>query len=249
MQIVVDQLVTTYQLTGSGKVVVLLHGWGDSSKGLAALQAELAKHYQVLALDLPGFGGTQSPATAWGLSDYSLFVAAVLTKLKLKSYAIVGHSNGGAIAIRGVAQGVLKPDRLVLLASSGIRSQYNGRKKAMRLAAKGAKTLTKPLPKSIQRRLRTKAYATIGSDMLVAEHLQETFKRIVNDDVQADAARVQQHTLLIYGDDDTATPVAYGELLQSEIGFSDLHVLPDAGHFIHLDQPRIVASLIQEFLA
>jgi pimeloyl-ACP methyl ester carboxylesterase len=238
MQIVVDQLLTTYQLAGDGKLVVLLHGWGDSSKGSAALQTALSKKYQMLAIDLPGFG----------LDDYAGFVAAVLVKLSLKPYAIIGHSNGGAIAIRGLALGSLSAQKLVLLASAGVRNQYNGRKKVLQLAAKTGKALTKPLPQRVQNKLRAKAYQTIGSDMLVAEHMQQTFKKIVTDDVQADAKHIDIPTLLVYGYDDTATPVHYGELLQAAIGHSELHVVPAAGHFVHLDQPQIVSSLVKEFL-
>jgi pimeloyl-ACP methyl ester carboxylesterase len=248
MQIVVDQLLTTYQLSGAGKLVVLLHGWGDSSQGSVELQAALARQFQILAIDLPGFGGAQAPPSAWGLTEYADFVAVLLTKLDLKPYAIIGHSNGGAIAIRGLASGSIVAQKLVLLASSGIRNQYNGRKKVLRLAAQSAKLLTKPLPSRVQHKLRSRAYATIGSDMLVAEQLQETFKKIITDDVQADAAKVSIPALLIYGHDDTATPVHYGELLQAAISHSDLHVIPQAGHFVHLDQPAIVVELIRDFL-
>ncbi len=248
MQIVVDQLLTTYQLTGSGKLVVWLHGWGDSSQGSLAMQTELAKKFQVLALDLPGFGATQAPAEPWGLNDYATFVQKILIKLELKPYAIIGHSNGGAIAIRGLAQGSLQARLLILLASAGIRDQYTSRKKVLRLAAKTGKALASPLPQRIQRKLRSKAYATIGSDMLVAEHLQETFKKVVTDDVQADASQITIPALLVYGYDDTATPVHYGDLLQAALRHSELHVIPNAGHFLYLDQPAIVTKLIKDFL-
>jgi pimeloyl-ACP methyl ester carboxylesterase len=101
VNIVVDDILTFYELTGKGKLLVLLHGWGDSSKGLRLLQTELAKHYKVLAVDLPGFGASEPPKNAWRLDDYANFVAALLAKLKIGSpYAIIGHSNGGAVAIR-----------------------------------------------------------------------------------------------------------------------------------------------------
>ncbi|MGH7193731.1 MAG: alpha/beta fold hydrolase, partial [Candidatus Saccharimonadales bacterium] len=95
MNVVVDNLLTDYSLSGKGRLVLLLHGWGDSSKGLAGLQRRLSDGYEVLALDLPGFGGTQAPADVWNLDDYARFVAAALKKLKLgQPYAVIGHSNG-----------------------------------------------------------------------------------------------------------------------------------------------------------
>lgn len=249
MQVIVDSLLTHYETHGKGKTVLLLHGWGDSAAGLAGLQKALAKKYKVIALDLPGFGGTQAPDAVWGLDDYAYFVDHFLAKIEVKQLkAIIGHSNGGAIAIRGMARGWLSADNLVLLASAGIRGEYKGRVKALRLITKAGKALTTPLPKSVKQRLRKKVYATVGSDMLVAEHLQETFKKVVTDDVREDAARLALPTLLIYGDQDDATPVRYAEMFHDAIKTSELEILTNVGHFVHLDEPDKVTKLIEGFL-
>jgi pimeloyl-ACP methyl ester carboxylesterase len=248
MQVVVDSLLTQYEMQGKGKLVLLLHGWGDSAKGFTGLHRALAKHFRVIALDLPGFGGTEPPKDVWGLGDYAQFVAHFLKKIDEKQVAVlVGHSNGGAIAIRGLASGELDAGKLVLLGSAGIRGEYKGRVKALRLITKAGKALTMPLPKSVKNKLRKKVYHTVGSDMLVAEHLQETFKKVVTDDVREDAARLTQPTLLIYGEDDDATPVRYGELFHQAIRSSTFEVLPGAGHFVHLDRPEAVEKSILEF--
>ena len=249
MQIVVDSLLTEYARTGDGQPLLVLHGWGDSSKGWREFQKLLAEDYDVIAVDLPGFGGTQSPPLAWGLDEYARFVREFLKKIQVKPYAIVAHSNGGAIAIRGLAEGLLRADRLVLLDSAGIRDTYRGRTKIIRLITKTGKVLVTPLPGSIKKKLRRKVYQKVGSDMLVAEHLQETFKNVVTDDVQADAAALKLPTLLIYGEDDLATPPRYGRLLQHLIDGSVLEIVPGAGHFVHLDKPTIVLKLVRSFLA
>lgn len=250
MQVIVDALLTHYEQAGTGKTVVLLHGWGDSSEGLKGLRMHLAKNYQVIALDLPGFGISQVPPTAWGLSEYGQFVESFLKKIGVKDvWAVIGHSNGGAIAIRAVGRGWLNPDRVVLLAAAGIRGEYKGRNRVYRMVAKSGKIASKPLPKAVQIGLRKKLYTTIGSDMLVAEHLQETFKRIVNDDVRADAPKVLVPTLLIYGEADTQVPVSYGELYHELIPDSTLEVLPSVGHFVHVERPQVVQNAITRFLA
>src|SRR5437868_5157539 len=137
MQVVIDGLLTQYALSGKGKLVVLLHGWGDDSRTFATLQLELAKKYQVLAVDLPGFGGTQPPQDVWGLDEYAAFVQVILTKLNLgHTYALIGHSNGGAVAIRAVALGLLKPQKLILLAASGIRDRGSPKRLALKVVAK-----------------------------------------------------------------------------------------------------------------
>lgn len=250
MQVVVDSLLTHYETMGEGKLVLLLHGWGDTAAGLRGLQAALAKkNYRVVALDLPGFGGTQAPTTVWGLADYAQFAAHFLQKIKAgELWAVAGHSNGGAIAIRSLANGALKAERLVLIASAGIRGTHKGRVGAAFVAAKLGKVLASPLPGPAKKALRRKLYQTAGSDMLVAEHLQETFKKVVGDDVRADAAKLTLPSLLIYGEQDTATPVAFGEQFHELIAGSTLEILPGAGHFVHLDRPQDVVRAVQEFL-
>lgn len=248
MQVVVNSLLTQYAREGKGKVVLILHGWGDSSRGWQEAQRRLAKSFEVIVVDLPGFGGTQMPDEAWGLDEYAAFVGEFLHKIGVKPYAVVAHSNGGALAMRGLASKQFSAERLVLLGSSGIRNQYLGRKKALRLVAKTGKLFTKPLPASVKKRLRRKVYQTIGSDMLVVERLQETFKRVVTDDVQADAAKLRLPTLLMYGADDLDAPVQYGRIFHNLISGSQLEVVSDAGHFVHLDKPDEALAMIEDFL-
>lgn len=249
MQIVVDEQIVTYTRSGSGASLVLLHGWGDTSSTFDKLGSKLSIKYDVIAVDLPGFGGTKAPLQAWGLDDYAHFVKLFVTKLGLTSvYAYIGHSNGGAIAIRGLAKGDLHAKRLVLLASAGVRSEDKTKKKAIRLLTKTAKIATKPLPKRLQYKLKKRAYAAIGSDLFVAESMQDTFKKIVNDDVQSDATKITVPTLLIYGEKDHATPIRWGRKLHDAIAGSDYVVIPDIGHFVHHEQVELVASSTLEFL-
>lgn len=248
MQVVIDNLITRYEKDGSGKAVVLLHGWGDTLASFHDLQGVLRNKYQVVSLDLPGFGQTQPPSAAWGLDEYADFVNKFLTKLKIKPYALVGHSNGGAIAIRGLANGRLKASKLILLASSGIRGEDAGRIKAIKLITKTGKALTKPLSQSVKLKLRRKVYKVVGSDMLVAENLQQSFKKIVADDVRADATKIKVATLLLYGDRDQTTPLSYGKILADELKSSSLEEISPAGHFPHHDQPEQVANQVKDFL-
>lgn len=248
MQVVVDSLLTQYERMGKGRAVLILHGWGDSSAGWQAFVKELVDTFEIILVDLPGFGATQSPKETWGLGDYANFVGMFLKKIRVQPYAIIGHSNGGSIAIRGLAKKAFTADKLVLLDSAGIRTEYVGRKKAIRLITKTGKLLTRPLPSSVRKKIRKKVYDTVGSDMLVVERLQETFKLVVTDDVQQDAATLKLPTFLIYGEDDLSTPVQYGRMFHHLIAGSKLEVIPGAGHFAHLDKPAAVSTYLKEFL-
>ncbi len=249
MQIVVDGLLAHYELSGKGKLVLLLHGWGDNVRGLGGLSRSLAKRYQVLAVDLPGFGSSQAPQGVWNLDDYARFTGALLNKLELRPlYAVVGHSNGGALAVRGVSLGLLKPQKLVLLAASGIRTGGGARRFILKIIAKTGDLATIWLPERYRQALRRSLYGAAGSDLLVVPELQETFKKTVRQDVQAEAASITIPTLLIYAEDDRAVPPADGRQYQRLIKGSRLEMLAAAGHFVHQDQPAKVESLIAEFL-
>ena len=242
---------TSYRIEGNGKqTVLLLHGWADSGKTFDPLIRELNlanSDLKFVVLDLPGFGGTQPPQEAWGLEEYSDFVGAFLDKIKVRPDAIAGHSNGGAIAIRGLSDGKLKAGKLILLASAGIRDP-SLRKSAMRILSKPAKLAIKAAPLSTQKRIRQKLYNAIGSDYLVAEHMQETFKRIVTSDVRESAGRLSLPSALVYGENDTSTPPEFGRLLADSLKNSVYNEIPQAGHFVHQEQAYKTASIIKEFL-
>jgi pimeloyl-ACP methyl ester carboxylesterase len=249
MQIIVNQILTNYILEGHGSQVLLLHGWGDNSNGLKLLNDHLVKNHQIVVLDLPGFGKSSPPLQDWDVSDYAHFVKDFLNKIKFEPQIIIGHSNGGAIAIELIANNLIHPKKLILVASSGIRDNYRNNNFLLRYLAHLAKIFSYLLPPSTRLNLRKKVYNKIGSDMFVNEKLIGTFKKVVSQDVLNDAKKIKNvDVLLIYGRQDQATPISMAELFHGNIEKSKLVILDNCGHFIHLDQPQRLLKLIDEFI-
>jgi len=88
-----------YFVTGSGKPLLFLHGGGVEAKIYAPLFALLAKKYQVIAPDLPCFGGSSVPKTIWGFPEYATLMDRLMVELRLKDVSVLGHSFGGGIAL------------------------------------------------------------------------------------------------------------------------------------------------------
>ncbi|MEK7603056.1 MAG: alpha/beta hydrolase [Patescibacteria group bacterium] len=249
MNVVVEGLLVNYSDEGSGPVILFIHGWGDSLSTFNTVTKELTASYRVITIDLPGFGKSQAPKNPWGLSDFAVLINKFLTKINVNLYAIIGHSNGGAITIRGVSHKIFSAEKIILLASSGVRGEFKNSKKFLRVAAKGARALTAPLPLSIKSKIKKRAYQSIGSELFVAEHMQDTFKKIISEDVVEESSLIKLPTLLIYGQNDEATPPRYGEQFHIKIKNSKLEIITNCGHFVHQQAPRIVNKIIVDFLS
>lgn len=249
MKIIVQNLAIEYQDEGAGKTALFLHGWQDNLRTFDLLASSLSPKNRIVRLDLPGFGQSEAPKKAWDLDDYVRLVRNFIQKLNLRVDALVGHSFGGRIAIKGAAEGELQPRKIILVGSAGITKNRTLRHLLLRLLAKTGGWATHLPPLLIWReKLRAKIYGLIGSDYWKAGALKETFAKIVSEDLKANAKKITAPTLLIWGENDAETPLSDGRRFSRLIPDSKLEVISGAGHFVHREKYREVAKLIQEFL-
>lgn len=250
MQLIVAGKIVGYDVLGkSKKTVLLLHGWGANRQSLSHVARELSTNYRVICPDVPGFGESAPPTNPWGLDDYQAWLIEFLNKLEVKDlYACIGHSNGGAIAIKLVSAGY-PVSKLILIGASGVRSREAGRKMIYKVVAKTGKTATMIMPPKFRSSLRKKWYKTIGSELYDVPGMEATFKKITAEDLVIDAGMISAPTLLIYGSNDQATPLAYGEVYKKVIDGSKLEIIEGAGHYSFVDKPKEVLIRIKKFLA
>lgn len=254
MQIIVNNILTNYQISGSGsKTLLLLHGWGSSSQAFSSLTGKLSSKFKIISLDLPGMGKSEAPQQIWDLDNYKNFILAFLIKLNLQKLdVILGHSNGGTLAIKIASDQLttknLKLSKLILVGSAGIRNQQETKKNIFKLVAKVGSAATSVLPASLQNKLKRKLYQAAGSEALDNPALEQTFRKVVEEDIQNLAGKIKIPTLIIYGEDDTDTPPQFGEILASEIQNAKLNIISGAGHYVFLDQPEKTLNLIERFI-
>ena len=249
MKIIVQNLATEYKDEGSGPILLLLHGWQDSHRTFDEITDILKGSYRVIRLDMPGFGQTELPKKSWNLQEYVDFVAAFIKKLDIDVYTLGGHSFGGRVAIKGVFQGTFAPERLVLMDTAGFVKSASMRNRLIRGVTRVGKIVLAVPPLTMVRdTLRDKLYEGIQSDYRSAGPLRETFVNIINEDLAAAAESITTPTLLVWGENDIATPLEDGERFQKLIQGSQLEVIEDAGHFVHKEKAESVAQCIQQFL-
>ena len=97
----VNGLNTSYYSAGKGQHdMLLLHGWASSGRMWLRSMWALRHEYRVWALDLPGFGDSEAPATPWtSITQYTDHVAAFCESMGIRPYAVIGHSMGARIAL------------------------------------------------------------------------------------------------------------------------------------------------------
>jgi pimeloyl-ACP methyl ester carboxylesterase len=247
MKVIVKGLATEYQDEGSGPILLMLHGWGDSLHSFDLLAHRLGG-FRVVRLDLPGFGGTELPHGDWDVADYARFVAEFCEKISIKTDYLLGHSFGGRINIKSLAHGILSAQKLILVGSAGVADRPTLQNNAFMTIAKVGKVLLKPFPRSWYLNLRRELYNVTGGDYVSAGALKETFVRVISEDLSTDAAHLKLPTLLVWGEDDLVTPISEGRKLNELIEDSKLHILHGAGHFVHQQKTDEVAELIKKFL-
>lgn len=251
MKVIVKGQLVNYNDEGSGKILLLLHGWGQNLQTFDGLFKHLTSKHRVIRLDFPGFGESPKPPDAWHVEDYAYLVASFITKLKLaKVDTIIGHSFGGRVILKGVGNNIIDAERVILIDTAGIKPKPSLQKRLFNIASKGGKRIT-ALPgfRPLQNKLRKNLYQMAGStDYLEANEMRQIFINVINEDLQVDAAKISKPTLLLWGQDDDVTPVSDAERLHVLIDSSKLVIISGAGHFVYSDQPEEALHALEEFL-
>jgi pimeloyl-ACP methyl ester carboxylesterase len=88
-----------YKVRGDGKCIVLLHGFLENMGMWNYFAKKLASHYQVVTIDLPGFGKSECFAQVHLMEQMAAAVNKVLKNLDISKCMMVGHSMGGYIGL------------------------------------------------------------------------------------------------------------------------------------------------------
>lgn len=243
-----------YEQKGSGDLVVLLHGWGSNIKLFANLVDLLSQKYTVVAMDMPGFGMSEEPPSAWCVDDYVQFVVDFLADYDNRKITFLGHSFGGRVIIKLNSRTDLpfEIDRVILVDSAGIlppktnkksfRTRYYKAGKAV-LSTKLAKKIAPDALENFRKKMGSADYAAASPLM------RQVLVKVVNEDLEPLLPNIKCPTLLVWGVNDTATPLSDGEKMEKLIPDSGLVKLENAGHYSFLEQQftfnRVMCSFMK----
>jgi len=240
-----------YEQTGNGRrAVIVMHGWGCKASTVDILaRAAADESTTVYNLDLPGFGDSAEPSTVWGVGEYTTLIESFVQQLNIKRPVLIGHSFGGRIAIMYGAHN--ETDRIILVDAAGIKPRRPLRYYIKVYSFKTAKRLLPLLAgrkraNDIINRWRGKAgsadYAAASPQM------RAIMSKVVNKDLTPLLPLIKAPVLLIWGERDTATPIADAKKMERLIPDAGLVSYPEAGHYSFLDRPAQTMAVVASFL-
>lgn len=251
MFINIDGLNIEYTEQGEGMPVLLLHGWGSSFDVYKGIINTLKNRCRVVALNFPGCANSDTMETPWTLDDYCDLVLKFMKALNLENPIMFGHSHGGRVTLKMAASGMVNPPKIVLLDSAGLIPKKSLKQKWRAKSFKTIKTvLTLPVLKNHTEVLLQKARNHYGSaDYNSAPPvLRQTLVSLVNTDLRDILPNITCPTLLIWGENDTATPLSDAKIIESLIKDCGLCVIKGAGHYSFCEKPYEANAIINSFI-
>ncbi len=266
---------TSYWTYGPDKAkwtIVAAHGYRGEHHGIEPVIAQLPE-FRFIVPDMPAFGeSTPLTEVQHSIAGYEAWLEGLLKELGLTGKAIIfGHSFGTIISSAAIANG-LKTPGLILMNPIAISGTKGPRKFATwitvsfyRTAAKLPKKMAKAvlgnwlvvqfmsvsLAKTKDRALRKwihEEHHRYFNNFSDSKSVGEAFEASVSQNVGQVAEQISTPTLLIAAELDDITPISAVRELASRIPDSELEVIPQVGHLIHYEQPKLAAAAIRSFL-
>ena len=231
---------------GQGSTVVLIHGLGGSLYNFRYNIPALSELFRVLALDLKGFGySARPPDVDYSQTAQAQLVADFMDQLGVERAAVLGHSLGGAIALRLAALFPQRVTRLVLVASAPpLRLVPPLGDAALRPVLRLGAALVLHQPGLREAVLRSGFYdpSFVTPEMLeefrrvaCIRGTAEAIVRVLLDsarDEPLDLAQVHQPTLLLWGAGDRAVGLRIARWFQAQLPDARLRVIERARHMV-----------------
>ena len=244
----------------SDTTVVLIHGFGGNKDNWTKMIAEWNDRYHVIAIDLPGNGESVSDkALGYSTTHQAEMLDSFLKEKELKNFHLMGHSMGGAIALRYVGHHAKYVSSLILIDAMGMVQTKSDGVKLVEASDKNPlydvcteERLETLLDYSMYKR---PYFFNMFKDTLLENkcHRRELEKVMYEDlykdvDLSTVAKRVQLPTLILWGEKDRMTHVDNALLFHESIQGSQLVILKEIGHVPILEDPEQTADVIDKFI-
>lgn len=228
-----------YVQYGSGKDIILLHGWGQNIEMMKPIGDRLCKNFKITIIDLPGHGNSSEPTYPWDVGDYVEMLKELLDNLKIKNPILIGHSFGGKVSLLYASK--YDVHKLVLFASPF-------KKEIQKLSLK-VKILKFMKKVPVINKLEGFAKKHIGSTDYrnASDMMRQILVNTVNLDITEDVKNIKCSTLAIWGTNDEAVPVERAYELEKLISDCGVITYEGLSHYAYLENLVEVLRVLRSF--
>lgn len=261
-----------FLMGGSGPVLLLIHGIGDSAGTWSEVLDPLSRRFTVIAPDLLGHGRSDKPRADYSVAAYANAMRDLMAVLGIDRATVVGHSLGGGVAAQFAYQFPEHCERLVLVSSGGVGRTVNP---LLRLAAMpGAEVVLPAVGLPLVRRSLSWGAALVRLLGAMPPEDLEGIVAAIDRLPDAGARRALVRTLraavdwrgqcitmldraylaeglpvlLMWGRRDAVIPFGHAMAAHGAMGGSRLEVFDEAGHFPHRSDPARFMDVLTGFI-
>jgi len=235
--------------------VLLLHGWGCDSSIFNAFEKEWGSKASLLAVDFPGHGQSGEPEEPWGVPEYAEQIRKLLEELKLEHVHIIAHSFGGRVAIWLSSHYPELVDQMVITGGAGLRKPDAQKPSKRQQQYKRLKAIVNtmgriPFLKGLVDKWQEELVQKYGSPdyKRLNPNMRKTFVKVINQDLSEWLPKIKASTLLIWGGNDTETPLWMGQQMEKDIPDAGLVVFDGRSHFAFLEETQRFQMIVNTFL-
>jgi pimeloyl-ACP methyl ester carboxylesterase len=265
-----------YTDSGSGQVLLFIHGLLGSRKHWAHLIDKLDEDFRVVVPDLFGHGQSAKPMGDYSLGAHAATIRDLLDRLGIDKVTVVGHSLGGGIALVFTYLFPERVEKIVLVASGGLGREVNP---LLRAATLPGAELVLPLIASEWARdrmavlgrpaLRLLGRAGVrpstdldevwtGFTSLGDAETRRAFLATTRAVIDPGGQTVTAHdylpdatlrpALVVWGTNDRMIPAMHAASVPKSMPDCRIELFQGAGHFPHLDDPDRFVDIVREFV-
>jgi pimeloyl-ACP methyl ester carboxylesterase len=248
-----------YARAGAGPTVLLIHGFGESLVAWRVVFDQLARRFDVIAIDLPGFGLSSKPASGYTNDSLATMVIGALDRLGVDRLFVVGHSMGGAVAAALAPRIPNRVDRLVLVDAALVGEPLSLPPSGLSATSDAHGAIT------AYEALRTRFTAPHDPHWLAESDSASAYLPADDPAYRAALAAVLGHfdfgwltrartdslpmpTLVLWGEFDPVFSLSQGRALAASLPDARLEIIPRSWHRPHEERPDTVAAVISAFL-
>lgn len=249
---------THYRLAGNGNPVVLLHGAGGDSSLFDGTIASLMVSYRLIAPDILGHGSTTGPGGFYTVAAYLRWLKSFIEALHAGPVDIIGHSMGGAIALRFTADHPRLVRRFILVDSIAL---------GMPSLATTLLLLAAVFNPDDGKALDQVARAVLSSPQAISSDVKAALEsggipkgmrgfawmfvrtwQVALPVSGSTLSRIQVPVMVLWGKDDRYFPSAHAERAMRKLPDARLQWISNAGHAPFLEQPDAFGAAVRSFI-